>query len=120
MTSRFNLGRVSVNRLGYGAMRLTGPGVFGPPSDRACAVAMLRAAVEAGVDHIDTAHCGPPVVNDIIHESLFPYPRGLAIVSKVGARVDSAGRMLLYNRPEELRPGSRTISRRCGSSGSLR
>ena len=106
MTSRFNLGRVFVNRLGYGAMRLTGPGVFGPPSDRAGAVAVLRAAVEAGVDHIDTAqYYGPGAVNEIIHEALFPYPAGLAIVSKVGARVDSAGRMVLYNRPDELRRG---------------
>ena len=106
MTSQFTLGRVSVNRLGYGAMRLTGPGVFGPPSDRAGAVAVLRAAVEAGVDHIDTAqYYGPGVVNEIIREALFPYPAGLAIVSKVGARVDSTGRMALYNRPEELRRG---------------
>ena len=106
MTSRFNLGRVSVNRVGYGAMRLTGPGVFGAPSDPAGAVAVLRAAVDAGVDHIDTAqYYGPGVVNEIIREALFPYPAGLAIVSKVGARVDSAGRMALYNRPEELRRG---------------
>jgi pyridoxine 4-dehydrogenase len=95
-----------VNRLGYGAMRLTGPGVFGPPSDRAEAIAVLRAAVEAGVDHIDTAqYYGPDVVNDLIREALRPYPEGLAIVSKVGARRDPVGRILLYNRPDELRRG---------------
>lgn len=85
-------------------MRLTGPGVFGPPSDRAGAVDVLRAAVDAGVDHIDTAqYYGPDVVNDLIREALFPYPEGLALVSKVGARGDSAGRIYVYNRPDELR-----------------
>lgn len=80
--------------------------MFGPPSNRAEAVAVLRAAVAAGVDHIDTAqYYGPGAVNDLIREALFPYPEGLAIVSKVGARADSAGRMFLYNRPDELRRG---------------
>jgi pyridoxine 4-dehydrogenase len=106
LNPRFHLGEVSVSRLGFGAMRLTGPGVFGPPSDRAAAVALLRAAVELGVDHIDTAqYYGPDVVNDLIREALFPYPQGLAIVSKVGARVDKSGRFHLYNRPDELRQG---------------
>ena len=104
--SRFDLGQVSVNRLGYGAMRLSGPGVFGPPRDHVEAVAVLRAAVENGVDHIDTAqYYGPDVVNDLIREALHPYPEGLAIVSKVGARRDRAGRILLYNQPGELRRG---------------
>ena len=95
-----------MNRLGYGAMRLTGPGIFGPPSDRAEAVAVLQAAVDAGVDHIDTAqYYGPDVVNQLIREALHPYPEGLAIVSKVGARRDPVGRILLYNRPDELRHG---------------
>jgi len=105
-TSRFHLGQLSVNRLGYGAMRLTGPGVFGPPADRAEAVAVLRAAVEAGVDHIDTAqYYGPNVVNDLIREALHPYPQGLAVVSKVGVRRDPVGRVVVYNRRDELRQG---------------
>jgi pyridoxine 4-dehydrogenase len=102
--SRFNLGQRSVNRLGYGAMRLTGPGVFGPPRDHDEAVAVLRAAVEAGVDHIDTAqYYGPNVVNDLIREALYPYRDDLAIVTKVGARRDRAGRIVVYNQPHELR-----------------
>jgi pyridoxine 4-dehydrogenase len=104
--SRFNLGRRSVNRLGYGAMRLTGPGSFGEPHDHGAAVAVLRAAVDGGVDHIDTAqYYGPDVVNNLIKESLSPYPEDLAIVTKVGARRDRGGGILLYNRPEELRLG---------------
>lgn len=88
VNARFHLGQVLVNRLGYGAMRLTGPGVFGPPSDRAAAVALLRAAIELGVDHTDTAqYYGPDVVNDLIREALFRYPDKLAIVT---SRMDSA------------------------------
>src|SRR5580704_14696739 len=87
-------------------MRLAGPGIFGPPPDHRTAVALLRAAIDGGVDHIDTAqYYGPEVVNDLIRESLYPYPEDLAIVTKVGARRDRAGRILLYNQPEELRPG---------------
>jgi pyridoxine 4-dehydrogenase len=87
-------------------MRLAGPGVFGPPPDHSGAVAVLRAAVDAGVNHIDTAqYYGPEVVNNLIRESLSPYPDDLAIVTKVGARRDRAGRILLYNQPEELRLG---------------
>jgi pyridoxine 4-dehydrogenase len=83
----FQLGDRSVKRLGYGAMQLAGPGVFGPPKDRAAAVAVLRAAVAAGVDHIDTSDFyGPHVTNQIIREALHPYPDGLVIVTKVGAR----------------------------------
>mgnify|MGYP005997619777 FL=1 len=83
----FALGDRTVKRLGYGAMQLAGPGVFGPPRDRAEAVAVLRAAVEAGVDHIDTSDFyGPHVTNRIIREALHPYPDGLVIVTKVGAR----------------------------------
>jgi len=104
--SRFNLGRRSVDRLGYGAMRLTGPGCFGEPHDHGAAVAVLRAAVDGGVDHIDTAqYYGPDVVNNLIKESLSPYPEDLAIVTKVGARRDRGGGIVLYNRPEELRLG---------------
>ena len=81
--SRFDLGPFSVNRLGFGAMQLAGPGAFGPPRDRPEALAVLQAAAEAGVDHIDTAqYYGPDVVNDLIREALHPYPSGLAIVTK--------------------------------------
>jgi pyridoxine 4-dehydrogenase len=101
-----SLGRFRVNRVGYGAMRLAGPGVFGPPSDPPEAIAVLRAAIEAGVNHIDTAqYYGPDVVNDLIRQALHPYPRDLAIVSKVGARRDAAGGILVYNQPDELRQG---------------
>lgn len=104
--SRFDLGPFSVNRLGFGAMQLAGPGAFGPPRDRPEALAVLQAAVEAGVDHIDTAqYYGPDVVNDLIREALHPYPPGLAIVTKLGARRDDAGRILLYNEPHQLRTG---------------
>src|SRR5579871_5059840 len=102
--SRFALGTFSVNRLGFGAMQLTGPGVFGPPPDRREALAVLRAAVEGGVDHIDTAqYYGPDVVNDLIREALHPYPPGLAIVTKLGAKRDKHGRILLYDEPHQLR-----------------
>src|SRR5438132_13585981 len=93
-----------VDRLGYGAMRLAGPGVFGPPSDPPEAIAVLRAAIEAGVNHIDTAqYYGPDVVNDLIRRAIRPYPRDLAIVTKVGVRRDNAGRVIVYNQPHELR-----------------
>ena len=82
----FQLGDHPVNRMGYGAMQLAGPGVFGPPRDRAGAVAVLRAAVEAGVNHIDTSDFyGPHVTNEIIREALHPYGDDLVIVTKVGA-----------------------------------
>ncbi len=92
-TSRFfNVGSHSVNRLGYGAMQLAGPGVFGPPADRGAALAVLRAAVEAGVNHIDTSDFyGPHITNELIHEALAPYPDDLTIVTKVGARRDATG-----------------------------
>ena len=82
----FQMGERTVNRMGYGAMQLAGPGVFGPPKDRSTAVAVLREAVESGVNHIDTSDFyGPHVTNQIIREALHPYPRELAIVTKVGA-----------------------------------
>ena len=82
----FPLGDRTVNRLGYGAMQLAGPGVFGPPKDRAAALAVLHAAVADGVNHIDTSDFyGPHVTNRIIREALHPYPEGLVIVTKVGA-----------------------------------
>jgi aryl-alcohol dehydrogenase-like predicted oxidoreductase len=78
---------MTVRRLGYGAMQLAGPGVWGPPADREAAVAVLREAVAAGVDHIDTSDFyGPHVTNQIIREALHPYPAGLVIVTKLGAK----------------------------------
>ena len=80
----FPLGRHSVNRVGFGAMQLPGPGVFGPPSDHDQAIAVLRRAVELGVNHIDTAqYYGPNVANELIREALHPYPENLALVSKL-------------------------------------
>ena len=82
----FTLGDRSVNRLGYGAMQLAGPGVFGPPKDRDTALTVLREAVAGGVNHIDTSDFyGPHVTNQLIREALHPYPDGLTIVTKVGA-----------------------------------
>ncbi len=82
----FPLGDCTVNRMGYGAMQLAGPGVFGPPKDHAAAVVVLRAALEAGVNHIDTSDFyGPHVTNKIIREALHPYADDLVIVTKVGA-----------------------------------
>ncbi len=87
-------------------MQLPGPGVFGPPKDRDTALAVLRRAVEAGVNHIDTAQFyGPDVANDLIREALHPYPDDLVLVSKVGARRDDKGQWLPAQRPEELRAG---------------
>lgn len=96
----------NVHRVGFGAMQLPGPGVFGPPKDRTTAIAVLRRAVEAGVDHIDTAQFyGPDVANELIHEALYPYPEELMIVSKVGAVRDGEGQWLGAQRPAELRAG---------------
>src|SRR6202043_2679866 len=78
---------MTVHRMGYGAMQLAGPGVWGPPRDRDAAVAVLREAVAAGVNHIDTSDFyGPHVTNQIIKQALHPYPDGLVIITKVGAR----------------------------------
>ena len=86
-SGQFTLGHRSVHRLGYGAMQLAGPGVFGPPKDRAAAVAVLRAAVAQGVNHIDTSDFyGPHVTNQIIREALHPYTDDLVIVTKISAR----------------------------------
>jgi pyridoxine 4-dehydrogenase len=88
----FKLGRRNVKRLGYGAMQLAGPHVFGPPKDRKEAIAVLREAIEAGVDHIDTSDAyGPHVTNQIIKEALSPYPDQLALVTKIGARRGATG-----------------------------
>jgi aryl-alcohol dehydrogenase-like predicted oxidoreductase len=96
----------AVHRVGFGAMQLPGPGVFGPPRDHDAALRVLRRAVELGVDHIDTSqYYGPEVANALIHEALHPYPEGLVLVSKVGARRDGTGAWLPAQRPEELREG---------------
>ena len=88
----FHLGERQVNRLGYGAMQLAGAHAFGPPKDRAAALAVLRAAVAAGVNHIDTSDFyGPHLTNALIREALAPYPQDLTIVTKVGTLRDAAG-----------------------------
>ena len=95
-----------VRRMGFGAMQLPGPGVFGPPRDREQALAVLRHAVEAGVNHIDTAQFyGPDVANELIHDALHPYPADLVLVSKVGATRNDRGDWLTAQRPDELRKG---------------
>jgi pyridoxine 4-dehydrogenase len=100
------LGDKPVRRIGYGAMQLAGPGVFGPPRDRDAAIAVLRRAVALGVDHIDTSqYYGPVVVNELIHAALHPYPERLRLVTKVGARRDAQGGWLAAQRPDELRAG---------------
>jgi pyridoxine 4-dehydrogenase len=100
----FPLGRFSVARIGYGAIQLPGPGVFGPPRDRGEALAVLRRAVELGVNHIDTAQFyGPDVSNDLIREALYPYPANLALVTKVGARRDDGGGWLPLVDPGDFR-----------------
>jgi pyridoxine 4-dehydrogenase len=102
----FALGPWRVRRAGYGAMQLAGDGVFGPPRDRGEALRVLRAAVAAGVDHIDTAqYYGAGTVNELIREALYPYPDGLAIVSKVAARRDADSVRLRSDEPQELRQG---------------
>ena len=102
----FPLAGHPVRRVGFGAMQLPGPGVMGPPRDRDEAVAVLRRAVERGVNHIDTAqYSGPDVANDLIREALHPYPEDLVLVSKVGAVRDESGGWPPAQRPEQLREG---------------
>jgi aryl-alcohol dehydrogenase-like predicted oxidoreductase len=111
----FKLGDRTVNRVGYGAMQLAGKGVFGPPRDRDEAIAVLREAVESGVNHIDTSdYYGPHVTNEIIREALSPYPDDLVLVTKLGARRDEAGAWLPWNRPEDLAQGLRDNLQRLG------
>jgi aryl-alcohol dehydrogenase-like predicted oxidoreductase len=106
MTKTSFLGDKPINRIGFGAMQLAGPGVFGPPSDPEGARAVLRRAVELGVDHIDTSQFyGPDVVNELIREALYPYPENLKLVTKVGGRRDDAGGWLPAQSPVELRAG---------------
>ena len=106
MTATTFLGDKRINRMGYGAMQLAGPGVFGPPRDRDAALAVLRRAIALGVDHIDTSqYYGPDVVNDLIRQALHPYPENLKLVTKVGARRDDAGGWHPAQQPDELRAG---------------
>jgi pyridoxine 4-dehydrogenase len=100
----YRVGDLDLNRIGYGAMQLAGPGVFGPPRDRAAAIEVLRTAVELGVNHIDTADgYGPYITNEIIREALFPYGDQVHIVTKVGVVRDERGGWLPANSPESLR-----------------
>jgi pyridoxine 4-dehydrogenase len=106
MSNTSFMGDKPVNRIGFGAMQLAGPGVFGPPQDPDGARAVLRRAIELGVDHIDTAqYYGPDVVNDLIRETLHPYPENLKLVTKVGGRRDEHGAWLPAQSPAELRAG---------------
>jgi aryl-alcohol dehydrogenase-like predicted oxidoreductase len=106
MTQTSFLGDKPIGRIGFGAMQLAGPGVFGPPRDPDAARAVLRRAIELGVDHIDTSqYYGPDVVNDLIRETLHPYPENLKLVTKVGARRDDRGAWLPALSPAELRQG---------------
>ena len=98
------LGDKPVHRIGFGAMQLAGPGVFGPPADPDAARAVLRRAVELGVDHIDTSqYYGPDVVNELIREALHPYPENLRLVTKVGAERDAEGGWNAAAEPHQLK-----------------
>ncbi len=100
----FPLGSFHVGRVGFGAMQLPGPGVLGPPRDHDQALAVLRRAIELGINHIDTAQFyGPNVANELIREALHPYPTDLALVSKVGARRDNTGAWMPAQEPDQLR-----------------
>jgi aryl-alcohol dehydrogenase-like predicted oxidoreductase len=99
----FQLGDLLVNRLGYGAMQLSGPGIFGPPKNRDTALAILREAISFGVNHIDTSdYYGPHVTNQLIREALHPYPDDLVIVTKIGARRGQDGSWIPASSPIDL------------------
>ena len=117
-TFRF-AGDLTVTRVGYGAMQLAGPGVFGPPADRAAAVAVLREAVALGITHIDTADFyGPYVTNEIIREALHPYPASLHIVTKVGVAARRRRRLAARREPGQLR--RQVVQRTSSTSASTR
>lgn len=102
----FPLGSFNVGRVGFGAMQLPGPGVFGPPRDHDQVIAVLRRVIELGINHIDTSQFyGPNVANELIREALHPYPADLALVSKVGGKRGDAGEWLPAQQPDELRAG---------------
>src|SRR5437868_13854717 len=108
-------GDLRVHRLGYGAMQLTGPGIWGAPADRAQAMAVLRRAVELGIDLIDTADSyGPYVSEELIREALHPYPKGLVIATKAGLTRPGPSRWVPLGRPEYLRQECEMSLRRLG------
>ncbi len=114
-TGRLALGTLDVHRLGFGSMQLTGPGVWGPPSDREGARQVVRRAVELGVDLIDTADSyGPNVAEELIFEALHPYPAGLTIATKAGFIRSGPGRWSTNGRPEHLRAQCEGSLRRLG------
>jgi pyridoxine 4-dehydrogenase len=114
-TGVYSMGDRRVRRLGYGAMQLAGPGVFGPPRDPDAALAVLRAAVEAGVDHIDTSDFyGPHVTNQLIREALSPYPEDLVIVTKVGAERGDDASWNPAQEPDQLRAAVKDNLRNLG------
>jgi pyridoxine 4-dehydrogenase len=111
----FCLGKRTVNRMGYGAMQLAGPRVFGPPKDRHAALAVLREAVARGVNHIDTSdYYGPHVINQLICEALHPYPDDLVIVTKVGVVRGADASWIPALTPADLTHRSRQRFRRHG------
>jgi aryl-alcohol dehydrogenase-like predicted oxidoreductase len=111
----YRVGDMDLTRVGYGAMQLAGPGVFGPPKDRDAAVAVLRTVVDLGINHIDTSdYYGPHVTNEIIREALAPYPDDLHLVTKVGARRDEKGGWPHARTPDELRTQVHDNLRRLG------
>ncbi|HJP68205.1 MAG TPA: aldo/keto reductase family oxidoreductase [Sphingomicrobium sp.] len=111
----FFLGHREVMRMGYGAMQLAGPGVYGPPKDRDEAIAVLREAIASGVDHIDTSdYYGPHVTNEIIREAIYPYPADLVIVTKLGARRTPDKAWLPAMSADELRAGVEGNLKRLG------
>ena len=111
----YRVGDLDLNRIGYGAMQLAGPGVFGPPVDRAAAIDVLRSAVELGVNHIDTADAyGPYITNEIIREALFPYDGDVHIVTKVGVVRDERGGWRPAISPQSLREQVHDNLRRLG------
>jgi aryl-alcohol dehydrogenase-like predicted oxidoreductase len=111
----YRFGDRDVSRMGYGAMRLSGSGIFGPPRDREQAIAVLREAVASGVNHIDTSdYYGPHITNQIIREALSPYPDNLVLVTKLGARRGDDASWLPWNEPEDLATGLRDNLRNLG------
>jgi len=111
----YRVGDLDLNRIGYGAMQLAGPGVFGPPRDRAAAIDVLRSAVELGVNHIDTADAyGPYITNEIIRDALFPYDGDVHIVTKVGVVRDERGGWRPASSPRSLREQVHDNLRRLG------
>src|SRR6476661_9192138 len=102
--ARYRVGDLDLTRIGYGAMQLAGPHVFGPPKDHDAAIRVLRAVVELGINHIDTSdYYGPYVTNELIREALHPYPDSLHLVTKVGALRDAEGGWPHARSPEQLR-----------------